>query len=508
MYKSHKHLYLFGIALLIGSVVFMFPGVSQAQGFIAEGIIGGATLVFKLFAYLLNTFFSFLFMLSGLLVTKALELNLSVANTGVNSVVLLGWKICRDIANLGFVLGIVMIAFSTIIQVKEYGAQKLLIKFITAAVLVNFSLTIGGVFIDFSNVITGFFLSRVSSNSEIFGLTDTLAAAFGPQKLILGDTNDPLPPDPDNTVSAGKAFTSAGILSITGLLFTVIFTAISTIVMLTLAIMLIIRYVWLTLLLISAPIAWLFYALPFTSVNNWWWSEFTSWTFFAPASTFFIYIALQAVNIEASTPINSHFFQDDIIGNVITAGVKGLILSSIMIGGLIMAQKTGSGVANKGYAAAVGVWSGAKQYASNNARVFGQRLAQTRAGAVASRGMRVAGIGAQKIGFKGVGGVINAGGQRLNRIASGPKVKRSGMISSLGGAAFKGAFKKPENKSGEKEKVKPTQSPNANNQVTPTATAPAPRSTPPPPSTEDILREMADAQASGNGERFDAGAGI
>lgn len=70
-----------------------------------------------------------------------------------NPVIASGWPIVRNFANMIVVLGFVVIAIATILRFKDYEAKKLLPKLIIAALLINFSLVICGVFIDASNIV-------------------------------------------------------------------------------------------------------------------------------------------------------------------------------------------------------------------------------------------------------------------------------------------------------------------------------------------------------------------
>ena len=64
-----------------------------------------------------------------------------------------GWVIVRDLANMFFVLVLLVIAFATILRIESYNAKKLLPKLLIMAVVINFSKTIFGIIIDFSQVI-------------------------------------------------------------------------------------------------------------------------------------------------------------------------------------------------------------------------------------------------------------------------------------------------------------------------------------------------------------------
>jgi len=84
--------------------------------------------------YLLAVATGLLLSLAGLIGGFAIHLQELIVSNGF---VQQGWGIVRDVANLGFVLVIIVIALATILRRQEYGFKKLLPKLIAAAILVN-----------------------------------------------------------------------------------------------------------------------------------------------------------------------------------------------------------------------------------------------------------------------------------------------------------------------------------------------------------------------------------
>ena len=64
-----------------------------------------------------------------------------------------GWAVVRDLCNMFFVVVLLIIAFATILRVEAYHYKKLLPRLVIMAVLINFSKTICGLFIDFRQVV-------------------------------------------------------------------------------------------------------------------------------------------------------------------------------------------------------------------------------------------------------------------------------------------------------------------------------------------------------------------
>ena len=311
-----------------------------------------------------------------------------------NPVVELGWKIVRDITNIFFVLVLLIIAFATILRIETYGMKALLPKLIIAALLINFSLTIAGFFLDLAGVITDTFLS--SGESDLF---TNLPAAMGLSKATVATTADKRyvwKCHPTGFTSENQAFCNLVCLSpedegippstcdlepvkkeseiewgyswdvfwevCKGILFSIIFTSIALIAFFLFAILLLIRTIFIWFLLIIAPIAWLLWILPATSkLFVSWWNSFLKWTFFAPIATFFMWLATtvwakiiegsltakisgekkaieQMKTIIPDEAVNSHLLPQIMEPSSL---LQFLLICGIMIGGLIAALKMG-----------------------------------------------------------------------------------------------------------------------------------------------------------------------
>lgn len=306
----------------------------------------------------------YLFSFAGFLTDIALKLNFGVIN---DVIVRNGWAITRDIANLGFVLMMVVIAIATMIQYHEYEAKKLLVRLVGAAILVNFSLAIAGLFIDFSHVIGGFFWNRISQNPDTVALV--VAGAFNVQQLLLQNEEIPEPPGTVEFESLGEAF----LIALMAMIFTLVFTFLAALVMLMLAFMLIVRYLWLVFLLILAPLTWLFWIIPpLSGQHSQWWSKFMKWVFFFPGVSFFVFLAIKSADALGSQAVAKtevgNFFGSSLIGTIFTQGARMIVLCGLMIGGLMVAQDMGITGASKGMGFAKAAGAKAKALTIDKAR--------------------------------------------------------------------------------------------------------------------------------------------
>lgn len=284
-------------------------------------------------------------------------LQLDPASPGFNILLKTGFGIMLDIANLGFVLAIIVIAFATMFRLESYAMKQTLWKLIAAALLVNFSLPLAGLIIDFTNVLAYFFINQGSGGGASFAnfgtFTNNIVAAFQPQKAF---------------VTADADVLQAGFGALLGLIITpiliTIFSLITAIVILTFGFMLLVRYIWLEILLVMMPLAWLMWIFPNLS-HLWskWWKNFIKWNFFLPAATFFIYLALvstsqigQQINSRAGDPqIAQAVSSVTIMKDSISVFLQLMIMSGMMVGGLWAASEMGIKAADTGMAWAKGV---------------------------------------------------------------------------------------------------------------------------------------------------------
>jgi len=193
-----------------------------------------------------------------------------------NDIVIEGIKITTNFVNIILVLALVFIALATILRIKEYSAQKLLVGFIIVALLVNFANVITGLVIDATNIVTNHFLFKVSLEKDQEKDQDNLweksacqsGWGWGDGKDIIAERG---------AMSCGLLIISSIFGFITYILFSIIFLA---------------RIMVLWVLVILAPIAFACYVLPATK-RFWeqWRDLFVQWTTIGIIASFFLYLA-------------------------------------------------------------------------------------------------------------------------------------------------------------------------------------------------------------------------
>jgi hypothetical protein len=327
------------------------------------------------------------------LVRLGLQFNDNVFNSPA---IQTGFSVSLAIANLGFVLGIIVIAIATIIRNQTYGIKQLLWKLVFMAILVNFGLVITAPIVGFANSMSTYFINATSPSAATGGYgayVTTMENAFGTQTITLSTPGTVstlcqswlsyLPGPWAMCHLAGQSTASVTNSTDTfwqntmALLFDIAFSAIAAFTFICLAILLLIRYLMLGGLLIVLPLAWLTYVFPkFDNSFSKWWNTFIKWTFFPPLALFFIYLAfITAANLGNSTPqgqaaiayqTSAIASQNDSIesglstqtgqnGSVIAQAADEILLVGLMIMGLMFALslsgKAGSTVVNGATAA-------------------------------------------------------------------------------------------------------------------------------------------------------------
>ncbi len=177
-----------------------------------------------------------------------------------------GWTVVRDFVNMFFIIILIIIGLSTSLQIETYKWQKTLPRLVIVALLINFTPTILGVFIDGSNFMMNFFVGSENSIARESAfivktrpLYDTLASSLG-------------------GVSWAR-FTSEAIDPIATMLMFTFFNTLVGLTYLFYGIIFALRYVALWLLIIISPFGLFCYILPATQdFFRTWFRWFIGWT--------------------------------------------------------------------------------------------------------------------------------------------------------------------------------------------------------------------------------------
>lgn len=263
---------------------FIVPSVVQAAG--GCGLSSPQTCIAMIFVWIFQT----LTALMGFILIMEVDALIRVAGyfnfvSPGPTAVRVGWIVTRDLANMAFIVFLMIIAFSTAIGYSKYHYEKTLSKLLIMAVVINFSKTLVGIMIDISQVVmlsfvNGFRAAAAGNFMNAFQINKLLALGDGQSEYTFG--------------------------LVLAMMLAFILAAIAVSVVLIMLVMLVFRVVMLWVLIIFAPLAFLTAAFPLSvSYYSEWWGQLKKYLIGGPTVAFFLWLALataQATSGNLSSP--------------------------------------------------------------------------------------------------------------------------------------------------------------------------------------------------------------
>ena len=406
--KTQKYLVIFLclIAILVPSVA--LAGVGDD---ITRAVLQTLTAVISLIVTFL-----------GRLLALILHCLIYVAqyNNFINELVVKeGWKVVRDVCNMFFVLGLLLIAFGTVLRLPNYQAKNNLKNFVLGAVLVNFSKTICGLILDFAQIImltfvNGFKDVGVGNLTEMLGITSLFDVV----------TNE----------TSASAINSIGIF--VSYLLALIYLLIALVVIITMTIMLIQRAVILWLLIVLSPFPYLLSAFPkmgkLGGLSKQWWDKFSGLVTTGPLLAFFIWlsfftasgttvsqpnennIVLTGISADMASPDSADLMNEDINMSVTKSAtaqaiIKFLVSIGILMGGMMLTKETSDLVGNVVGGGMKAINSGGKKLANTGKK--GAAIGAKAAGRTGLKAVGGATVALSKNATGGLGKTINKAGK-------------------------------------------------------------------------------------------------
>lgn len=419
------------------------PSVSNIiTGFFSGALLFAAGIIGKVLGFL----FSWIIYFEAWILDTAIS-GFNITNS---QIVKIGWGATRDLANMTFILALIIIAISTILRVTSFAAKQMFWRVIVAALLVNFSLVFGGVVIDASQMLAKFFVNAATGNDPA-QFSIRLANAMDITAFY----------NPGTGSFSGTVFKAVNQIWVApaGIILGLVALVIMVFVFGAAAFFMLVRVIWLWILLILAPFAWAALAFPGQSKYfSEWWRKLIDWAFFAPVFTFFMWLSLQL--FAENGRLNPGVFSAvaPALGNKSIAYVEASapeaimqfgLMAGLMVASLIVAQKFGvygakvAIGATKGAARSTALW-GIRQY-GRAATALGTAAAgvgAARSPAVRTITAPIRGVGT---GLRALGGV--ATGARGGRITAPLRNIPNNPLKAVsqGAMAGSGLFKKTTN---------------------------------------------------------------
>lgn len=361
--------------------IFVFAGVMDTINFATSPLSSIANLL------IYGVYSIITFILGGLVDLSAsfMEWSLKLTMTSPEGIINVGWRVSLGLANNLFILILLAIAIGTILGLPQIN-KKLLPMFLMIALLINFSMVIGNIVIDSSNVLASYFLNGIQQGGNAIGdqLMNSLksgeiqkqlgsvvngdaalkteaqkaaaeeAAKKARQKAmqdVVVSTGDGEFIETDSqgeiTTHTWNGVTSDPIDSVGVVLLKSIYIIfIQLVIIVTFlfgGIYLLSRTFWLWLLLMLAPLAWIAKLIP-KAEGYWskWWEMFMAKAFFAPVYLFMVYLAVTIAT--ASGKALSGTLSSN--GVNASAVIQMLTVAFLMMAGIHFGQKAGGGFAN------------------------------------------------------------------------------------------------------------------------------------------------------------------
>lgn len=287
VFKNKKSLLFLSVFFLI-----LLPVSSAHAGLMSQAWDGLTEAIMKVIYVVIGTVALYgaglLARIGAFLVDVFLDPNLydAVLRTGTAedpTAIQVGWATVRDFCNMFYVFFLLLIAFATITRNQAYSAKNLLPKIVISMLLINFSMVITKIVIDFGQVF-------------LFGIAGWMGTFHGPDGAAAGLTSvvdyfqDSFPSDrnPDKA-------------DIVVALFAVGYTLALALLYVILAGFLAIRLVYFVVLIIVSPFAFFSMVLPsMKTYASKWWHMLVNNAISGPIFMFFVYLsAVMAQNLTA-----------------------------------------------------------------------------------------------------------------------------------------------------------------------------------------------------------------
>ncbi len=215
------------------------------------------------------------------------------------------WTAIRDVANMCFIFILLYAAIKTILGLGG-ETQKLIMKVIVVAILINFSLFFTKVVIDASNVLAITFYDAIAPGALSLdisrGISNSLMQPLGLQNLWKIDTID------------DKQLLVIGVMG-------TIVTMIAAFVFFAISIMFIIRYVVLIFVIILSPLAFMGFIMPeLGKYRTQWQNALLGQAFFAPIYFLLTWVVIVVAKGLPSNPEN----WAKIAGSAVASGAVNL----------------------------------------------------------------------------------------------------------------------------------------------------------------------------------------
>ncbi len=249
-----------------------FPPVEKSNKTVADAVLDPLFgVINKILQTLAFGIVGTLYFLLNNIILPIIQVLLTIQphDASFSAVILVGWVFVRNVANILFIIAMIILGMATLLRVEKYNYKHLIPELVLMAIAVNFSLVVAQL---------------------VLGVADTFQAQFLPNnKDVLNALAHQLMISPLQNISKGIFQGSFADLIATLVYF--IFAVGTFFVFAAIAAFLVIRIVALWLLLMFSPVAYVGMILPDTHHEAMkWWSNFLKYAFQTPILGFFLHL--------------------------------------------------------------------------------------------------------------------------------------------------------------------------------------------------------------------------
>jgi len=259
-------------------------------------------------------------------------------NPGVKAV----WAQVRDLVNLLLIIGMIIIAISTMLKLEKWGWKNTLWKLIVIALLVNFSLVIPGTIIDLSNFLSFYFLNLAKGNNENLGKAILEGFGFkeGTESPPILEQASQLAGENKETVisnAARQGYVGKFLLIFIGLILIGFF---AILVLFATFLIMILRAIILCILLAIAPLAFIAWVFP-TTANYFrkWWQYLIKWCLMPVIFGFLLYLGLMLIQGFSQNPVEQ--------AGIMASLIQLILFTMFLAVSLFVAVKQTDGLSDK-----------------------------------------------------------------------------------------------------------------------------------------------------------------
>lgn len=251
------------------------------------------------------------------------------------------WALVRDLFNLLFIFGLIYAGFKIILDANDSASKKTIGTILLAALLINFSLYVAQVVVDFTNVaayqIHQLIASDDNSGMTLFGVrvpdtTDQFVLFSGINETAKEDQTKILKNEVAKLNNESNV-NNIGSAIVLGLMFCIFYTILGFIFA-ACAIILFTRFFALIFLMIFSPMMFLGWVIPsMKSQSSKWWKYFSNQALVGPALLFMIYLSLRALQGIGTTGRD---------GGLIATAIYLMIVAAFLLASLKVAKSFGA----------------------------------------------------------------------------------------------------------------------------------------------------------------------